>query len=726
MEADCMWTTLRKIMAARTPIRFARYVAVIAMLSVGVCLAPARADQVKIHAVGRVVFHDPDQEIHDHPGTMASLNGCRSPNWPIVGLPGAYVQLREEGWPSSPVIAEGWTDQDGNFDLKKLADGSAAVGDVNGKFYVQVRTQDTQPFNRVDVHTFDGVTYKFDSTHRGILHFDKSSPVQTVHIDVVDFDSADDPVLRCSATVYAHVRKAYGLYNTNTGRPRLPGDNGHVSVTFGWGTNGMWTYWNDIRIERSFDAWDLQSIYHEFGHRVAFTADSPDSTLAFLDDAARFNYARSHDGTEVRNRGYAWAEGWADFNHAVYRPEYRPILKTLPGGSGNGVDNDVENDIARKLLQYAEQCGGGPSGVEAAYKSFVDTLIANPGPELAAAHRTSDKPIHSFEHFAALHQARTSCAFVSSGSASSPIVSGNDRPDPSIASVQGGTVSIVRNVGGHFSRISSTDGQSWTVDAPAALQALDAGSFLSGPAAAVSSNGKSLHVFGRGQDSRIWRAYSADGGNSWQVAWAPIGEGVLTSAPAAAISADGKQLHVFGRGVDNKFWRAYSADGGNSWQVAWAPIGDGTFMSGPAAAISADGKHLHVFGRGVDNKFWHAYSSDGGNSWQVAWVPIGDGVFTSAPTAAMSADGKKLHVFGRGADNKFWRAYSGDGGATWAVAWSAMGEGSFISAPTAVVAPDGQHLRVFGLGNDSNIWYADSVDGASTWRVEWAQLPAAH
>jgi hypothetical protein len=159
----------------------------------------------------------------------------------------------------------------------------------------------------------------------------------------------------------------------------------------------------------------------------------------------------------------------------------------------------------------------------------------------------------------------------------------------------------------------------------------------------VSADGQHLHAFGRGLDNRIWRAYSADGGNSWSLAWAPIGEGTFLSAPAAAISADGQQLHVFGQGSDNHIWHAHSTDGGNTWVLAWAPIGVGTFISAPAAALSADGRELHVIGEGNDNRVWRAYSPDGGGTFTLAWAPI-----DALPTPGCASSATLSDVFGSG------------------------------------------------------------------------------
>lgn len=101
--------------------------------------------------------------------------------------------------------------------------------------------------------------------------------------------------------------------------------------------------------------------------------------------------------------------------------------------------------------------------------------------------------------------------------------------------------------------------------------------------------------------SGLKRLYSTNGGSSWIIPsedWndeAPIdlsqiGEGVFNSGPAAAVSADGKKLHVFGRGVEKPsppteeglvltftphIWRAFSSNGGVSWDLAWKILSPG-------------------------------------------------------------------------------------------------------------------------------------------------------
>lgn len=670
-----------------------RILVALVLACAAVCAAPpATADAVQIKASGRIVFHDPDTFIKTNTSSDSdSLHGCRSSAYSLNGLRQVHVVLREAGYPSSAIRGHAYTDEQGNFQI-------SGQGDKSSKYYVQVWTQDGN--NRVDVHDWEGTTFKLDGPHRAVPA-DRNIPM-----GVIDFDATSDAVLRCSATIYAHTLNAYDTYTRLTGRTKLPGDNGHVSVTYGWGTDGMWTYWNNIRIESTLSQWDLSSVYHEFGHRIFFGADSPNGPLPFLDDATRFNYARSHNGDEVRHWGYAWSEGWADFNHAVYRPELRNHYKTWNGATGDGVNNDVERDVASKLLRYASQCGGGDAGIETAYKSFVETLLANPGPDLAADHRASSKPIHSFNHFAAAHQARTGCVFRNDiqGVAGDPIIAVNQVTILNMARLDNGDIPrVVRDF--------STDGSHWSVD-PSVNQALAPGVPTSSPTITGDWNNH-LNIFTLGTDRKVWRASSADGGRHWQ-AWIAIGDGTFASA-VTAVSAASNHVHLFGRGLDDRFWHAYSPDNAMTWTLLWDQMPDGAFTSAPAAAISANGKYLHVVGRGEDAKFWRAFSADGGGTWAVAWAPIGAGTFSSAPAIAMSADGQSVHVFGRGTDNKYWRAFSPDGGSTWPVAWAPIGPGTFTSAPSAVASFDGKQIQVFGVGMDNATYRAVSLDGGATW-----------
>lgn len=110
-----------------------------------------------------------------------------------------------------------------------------------------------------------------------------------------------------------------------------------------------------------------------------------------------------------------------------------------------------------------------------------------------------------------------------------------------------------------------------------------------------------VDVFARDLAKQMSRTFSTTPESSqWPTAWVKLPTRVFLSGPAACQSSTGKELHVFGRGSDTRIWRAHSGNGGTNWTTAWAPIGQGTFLSAPAAATSADGKIVHVFGLGTN------------------------------------------------------------------------------------------------------------------------------
>jgi hypothetical protein len=258
-------------------------------------------------------------------------------------------------------------------------------------------------------------------------------------------------------------------------------------------------------------------------------------------------------------------------------------------------------------------------------------------------------------------------------------------------------------------------------DSQSAWTSLPNGTFLTGPATAMSDDGTKIIVVALGSDNRFWAAYSSDAGSTWN-AWNPIGEGTFQSAPAIAMTPNGAQVQIFGLGMDNALWQAVSMDGGINWMVAWQQLPTGTFTSAPSACISSDGKQLHVVARGTDNKFWRGFSSDGGNTWDLAWGVMGEGVFISAPACVMSDDGAQVRVYGRGTDSKFYQGYSTDGGNTWAMWGIAEANGTFISSPAAAMSGNGKIIHLAGIGQDLQTWVACSVDGGNSWAYAWKNI----
>lgn len=238
------------------------------------------------------------------------------------------------------------------------------------------------------------------------------------------------------------------------------------------------------------------------------------------------------------------------------------------------------------------------------------------------------------------------------------------------------------------------------------------GVFISGIGASSSWDGKKIHVIGRGTDQRMWRAWSADAGATWN-GFESILTGTFLSGPAVAMTVDGKVIHVFGTGMDRRIWRAKSVDGGQSWS-GWNPIGAGKFTSQPAAACSINGSLLYVFGRGTDFRIWWNLSTDDGATWQPHWKPIGEDSFSAGPAAACGSAGK-VYVVGRGMDRALWLSASTDPDAGWSPEWQKIPDGVFADSPTLHVSGDGQQLDVAALGLDHCIYRGRSGNSGQSW-----------
>ncbi len=60
-----------------------------------------------------------------------------------------------------------------------------------------------------------------------------------------------------------------------------------------------------------FEMWDVDTLHHEFAHTVRHVADG--SEAHWHGDNLLFIYGRSHNGTEITNKQYAFNEGWAQY-----------------------------------------------------------------------------------------------------------------------------------------------------------------------------------------------------------------------------------------------------------------------------------------------------------------------------------------------------------------------------------------------------------------------------
>jgi hypothetical protein len=156
------------------------------------------------------------------------------------------------------------------------------------------------------------------------------------------------------------------------------------------------------------------------------------------------------------------------------------------------------------------------------------------------------------------------------------------------------------------------------------------GGMKSAPAVASPPEGGRLDIVAQGQDNKIYQTSYSRSTGTWASQWWDLG-GVSTSAPTLFWWGS-KTLHVFTRGADNRIWHKYfqwQDDGYGNWHnpynyddhVGWGddagspPAGT---LSAPVA-IAIKPNLVDLFAVGTNTAVWHSRWYDG--SWQ-KWTPI--------------------------------------------------------------------------------------------------------
>ncbi len=207
---------------------------------------------------------------------------------------------------------------------------------------------------------------------------------------------------------------------------------------------------------------------------------------------------------------------------------------------------------------------------------------------------------------------------------------------------------------------SSDGGKTWQ-----GAWAVPFGSFMTGPAVGVGFDGQSISIdlVAIGMDRKMYYIHSGDGGTTWG-ATKTIGQGTFTSAPAIAVSGSGSSVHVFGRGDDFRLWTNWNL-ANSGWQPHWMPIGQGIFTSGPGAAISADGSQMHIICRGTDRDMWHNWTTGAGQPFQPHWKTLASGSYVSAPAVAVDGPGQNIYLAAFGDDFSIYTNHSASVGGPW-------------------------------------------------------------
>jgi hypothetical protein len=253
---------------------------------------------------------------------------------------------------------------------------------------------------------------------------------------------------------------------------------------------------------------------------------------------------------------------------------------------------------------------------------------------------------------------------------------------------------------------SKWNGESWTP-----WNALGAGTFISGPAAAQRGP-KILDLVALGEDRHYY--YGVYDG-SGEPAWGMIAPAWFNYSDPALVARATAELVIIGLSDDRRYVTSTRNPLAGTWS-SWKHIGQGKFVTGPSACVRANG-HIAVFGVGDDRRVW--WNSSDGDGWS-GWKAIGAGTLTGAP--AVIATGDQIDLFGRGDDRQMYRAtYSGGAWSDWKASVSPESKATFYSAP-AVTSRAAGTFDLFALGDDRNMFH-NYFDG-SKWHGWMRDTPA--
>jgi len=286
--------------------------------------ASASAKSWRVRATGRAVYDDPD-------------TGRTRP------LAQAKVEVMDADVDVNDVIAQGYTDRDGRFDLSgsggdkkipRICDDRCSKPDV----FVWVELDN----RKVAVETELTRTWTVRTeTHRNA----------DGHIDFGEF-SFSSREGKSAAVLFAKANEQYDLFFKETRQP-IPGHGGRLPILYPAVLSAGVPFTTDESIHWPGGDDEFRAMYHEFGHRIRHGQDG--GMAHFLNDARRYDYAQHHSDEKVTNEGFAFNEGWAEYHSTlldrIEMDNYRGF-KEVPGG------DKAEGNVAARLLRLADRCGG--------------------------------------------------------------------------------------------------------------------------------------------------------------------------------------------------------------------------------------------------------------------------------------------------------------------------------------------------------------------------------
>jgi hypothetical protein len=259
------------------------------------------------------------------------------------GAGGAYLPfdaarihlIDDDGIFGGETMRTGYTDETGNFDL------TGSGGDWFSK---------PDPYIQVELETSGGGVVVESEILK--INVTCSTPTRDNTAGTINFGTFNCAGnAKDGSTIFQRLRKAYATFRSLTGEQSVPRHDGKAAALFpcALAAGVPWTTEESIHWPGGYRTFD--AVFHEFGHRVRHAQDG--DFWHFLGDVASYSYTQQHWTTKVTNDGFAFNEGWAEYNAAV-----NGTANYQNWGMVNSGANNVEGNVAAKLWRASQACGG--------------------------------------------------------------------------------------------------------------------------------------------------------------------------------------------------------------------------------------------------------------------------------------------------------------------------------------------------------------------------------
>jgi hypothetical protein len=297
--------------------RFARLLGCLCGSAVLSTAALASADFVR--GIGRVAYFE-----------NGGAGGARLP------LVGVRVSLMDDDDIFDDTIAVGYSDASGNFNLSGNAEDGIFGGRPDPYIEIELESRDNRLVVESDIVKLN-VTCATPS---------RNSTIGTINFgEIVCAGGARD-----ASTIFARLKRSYEMFQSLSGDAQVPRHNGKAAVLFPAFLSAGVPYTTDESIRWPADYRRFDAIPHEFGHRIRHAQDGDFGH--FLGDVVAYSYMQHHSPDKVTNPGFAFNEGWADYNAAVNNTTRYDNWTPRPGGES------VEGNVSANLWKLHANCGG--------------------------------------------------------------------------------------------------------------------------------------------------------------------------------------------------------------------------------------------------------------------------------------------------------------------------------------------------------------------------------